>query len=124
MKKILLVDDEEDILISLGSILKRNNYEVISTTKGKEALELTKRLSPDLIILDLLMPDMDGTEVALALEKDFSTKDIPLIFLTGMLTKKEELPEKKTGRHHYAIAKPVTTTELLKVIESALQEEK
>lgn len=124
MKTILLVDDEEDILISLSSILKKSNYDVIPAAEGKEVLPLARRFKPDIIILDLMLPDMDGTEVAFGLEKDFTTKDIPIIFLTGMLTKEEEMPLKKTGRRHYAVAKPVTAKELLKVIDSALEEKK
>jgi DNA-binding response OmpR family regulator len=123
MKKILLADDEVDILGALGNILTRNNYEVISTDKGKEVVKLANNSQPDAIILDLLMPDMDGTEVAAMLERYSTTKDIPIIFLTGTLTKGEEMPGKKTGKRHYALAKPVSSEELLKVVESALQKE-
>jgi len=121
MKKILLVDDEIDILGSLGNILKSNNYEVSSTMEGKRVMGLAKQIAPDVIILDVLMPDMDGTEVALELEKDPATQDIPVIFLTGMLPKEKELPYKKTNALHYAVAKPVTAEELLQVIETALK---
>ena len=114
-KKILLVDDEEDALLHLGNILKSSNYEVISTPRGKEAIGLAKETKPDLIILDVLMPDMDGTDVALALKDDPYTKNIPIIFLTGMLTRGEELLDEKIHRHR-AIAKPITKEEVLNTI--------
>ena len=111
-KKILLVDDEEEALFHLGNILERCNYEVVSTPRGKEAIGLAKRINPDLIILDVFMPDMDGTDVALALEDDMQTKDIPIIFLTSMLTRGEEFLQGKIHKHR-AIAKPATKEEIL-----------
>ena len=120
MKKILLVDDEKDVLEFMGSILQRNNYEIFPTTKGEEAMGLAKKVAPDAIILDVIMPDKDGTEVAMELGQDPATKDIPVIFLTGMLSPEQEMPGRKTNSHHYAIAKPVTTEELLQVIQNAL----
>ena len=119
MKKILLVDDEEDVLFALGNILRRHNYEVVATTLGREAIELAKTTAPDLIILDVLLPDKDGAEVAFALEQDTLTKNIPIVFLTGILTKAEEVPGKKTGTH-YTIAKPIIADELLDIIAKVL----
>jgi len=119
-KKILVVDDEEDVLIPLSNTLKRANYEVISTTKGKEAVELAIKLRPDLIIRDIILPDMGGTEVAAVLVENPSTTNIPIIFLTGILTKQEEESiEGKTGKH-YVIAKPVTVKELLEMVGKIL----
>jgi DNA-binding response OmpR family regulator len=118
-KKILVVDDEEETLVFLGNILKRQNYEVITTTKGRDAIKLAKRLEPNLIILDVVLPDMIGGEVAKRLEEELATKEIPIVFLTGLFTKEEEFPGKKTGRR-YIIAKPVTEEELLNVIQKAI----
>ncbi|MFC1704366.1 two-component system response regulator [Candidatus Omnitrophota bacterium] len=118
-KKILLVDDEEDTLLHLGNILKRNNYEVVTTSQGRDAISLAKQNTPNVIILDVLMPDMDGAEVAATLEQDPSTKDIPIIFLTGIFTKEEEFPGKKTGKR-FAIAKPVASEELLATIAQVI----
>ena len=120
MKKILLVDDEQDILDSLGNILRRNNYEVVTTSKGADVLELARSTKPDLLILDVLMPDKDGTEVAIDLENDPTTKDIPVMFLTGMMAKEEELPENKTNKMHYSVAKPVEKEELLNLITQVI----
>jgi hypothetical protein len=119
-KKILVVDDEEDIAVHLSNILKGANYEVIYTTKGRDALELVKSFKPNLIILDILIPDMEGSEVASILTQDPATADITIIFLTGVIiTKKEESWINKTGKH-YLMAKPTTTKELLDKVKEVL----
>jgi CheY-like chemotaxis protein len=120
LKKILVVDDEEDVLIPLSNILKRANYEVISTTKGKEAVGLAMKLRPELIILDIVMPDMGGSEVATVLTGNPSTRNIPIIFLTGILTKQEEESLEKRSGKHYVIAKPATGKELLEMVGKIL----
>jgi len=120
LKKILVVDDEEEVLTHLSNILKRANYEVTATTKGKEATELAMKLRPDLIILDIVMPDMGGSEVSSILAANPSTANIPIIFLTGILTKQEEEAiGSKTGKH-YVIAKPITGKELLEIVGKVL----
>ncbi|MFH1338858.1 MAG: response regulator [Candidatus Omnitrophota bacterium] len=122
-KKILVVEDEQETLVHLSNILKRSSYEVISTTKGSEAVGLVKSSSPDLVILDIVMPDMSGSEVAAALSEDPATAGIPIIYLTGILTKKEELSIKKTGRH-FIMAKPTTGKEILEKVEQVLAAQK
>lgn len=114
-KKILVVDDEEEILKHLVRVLERYNYEVISATKGKEALELATDQKPDLIILDIVLPDIDGGQVAFALSENPSTANIPVVFLTGMIKKDEEHTVKTTG-NRFVIAKPVVIEELLEKI--------
>ncbi len=115
-KKILVVDDEPEVLVHLSNILKRANYEVVATTKGKEAVELAMRLKPDLIILDIVMPDMGGSEVAAVLTTEPSTTSIPIIFLTGILTKQEEETLGGKAGRRYVIAKPATGEEILQMI--------
>ncbi len=118
-KKILVVEDEEETLIHLSNILKRSNYEVISTTKGSKAVGLAKHFQPDLIVLDIVIPDMSGSEVAATLLEDPVTARIPIIYLTGILTKEEELLIKRTGRH-YIMAKPTTGKEILEKVKQVL----
>ncbi|MFH1578473.1 MAG: response regulator [Candidatus Omnitrophota bacterium] len=120
LKKILVADDEMEALASLSNILKRANYEVISTSKGKEVVGLAMRLKPDLIILDIVMPDMGGSEIAGTLVGNNTTTNIPIIFLTGILSRQEEESvESRTGRH-YVLAKPATPEELLEMVSKAL----
>jgi DNA-binding response OmpR family regulator len=121
-KRILLVDDEQEVLTYLGNILKRANYDPICTTKGREAIDFARNLRPrpDLIILDIVMPDVDGGDVAAVLSGDRRTAEIPVIFLTGILTKEEELSGKAIGKH-CVVAKPVMPEELLVLINKVLR---
>lgn len=91
--KILLVDDEADIVTVIRLRLESSGYEVIVATDGKEALNAARTLKPDLIILDLMLPTMDGFSVARMLKYDARYKSIPII----MLTAKAGLDVRKTG---------------------------
>lgn len=119
-KKILLVDDEEETLVFLSSILRRHDYDVVFTSKSTEVVELAKQNKPDVIILDIVMPQLDGGEVAVALENDPATKNIPIVFLSGIVDKKEEFLDVKAGRQYELVAKPVNEEELLAVIKKVL----
>lgn len=118
-KKILVVDDEEEILEHLTNILERAGYTVITTSKGKKVLELAQNQRPDLIILDIVLPDMDGSEVARRLAESPSTAGVPVVFLTGILKKEEEINVEKTGKS-YIMAKPVTGEDLLEMVSRVL----
>ena len=119
-KKILVVDDEQEVLIHLTNILKRAHYEVISTTKGKEAVQLAKKLKPDLIILDILIPDMGGEHIFEVLSEDPSTSNISIIFLTGTISKeKQEYLRRQTG-NYCVLAKPITNEEVLETVSKVL----
>lgn len=122
LKKILIVDDEEEALIHLGNILRRANYEIISATGGKEAVKLAKEQSPDLIILDIVMADLEGGEVAAILAEHPSTAEIPIIFLTGILTKNEDLLGKTSGKRH-VLAKPAMPKDLLEMVSKLLNKD-
>jgi len=115
-KRILLVDDEEEALVHLKKILERAKFNVITTTKGIEALNLAKLHHPDLIILDVFLPDLEGDEVAAQLAEDPACADIPIIFLSGIvMTREDKFSGEKFGRH-YILAKPVTPKEILDMI--------
>jgi len=116
-KKILIVDDDKDVLSVLEKRLTVEKYSVITANNGQDAIILAKAQRPDLIMLDIIMPGIDGAEVAGKLREDPETKNIPVIFLTCMLTPEEE----KQKRHHVAgnifIAKPYDIKELLSEIK-------
>lgn len=116
--KILIIDDEE----GFTQLVKKNleatgKYEVKAEGKGALGLKIAKEFKPDLIFLDILMPDMEGSEVAAQIENDRDTKNIPVVFLTA-IAKKEEVEQAKgiIGGHPF-IAKPVTAEELITCIE-------
>lgn len=105
-KKILVADDDEVFLKLLDNDLTKEGYAVIKTQSGKEAISLAKSQKPDLIFLDLNMPDVSGGEVGEILKHDPRTKGIPVIFLTGLLTKKEEEERGRMIGGNRFIAKP------------------
>jgi len=120
-KKVLVVDDEHQLLEHLTNILKRAGYDVFATGKGVQAIELAQSERPDIIILDIMLPDMDGSEISRRLADEPSTSAIPIVFLTGILRKEEELNISKTGRS-YVMAKPVTGEDLLEMVSRVLSE--
>jgi len=119
-KKILVVDDDKVFLRILDERLSSAGYAVAFASNGKEAVSMAKERQPDLIILDVMMPEMDGAETAKTLENDPSTKDIPIIFITALLSKEDE--EKRgfiSGRTSFA--KPVDIDLLLREIHKILE---
>jgi DNA-binding response OmpR family regulator len=121
-KKILLVDDEKDFCFFVKGNLERTGaYDVIATTTAKEGLKLARTESPDLVLLDISMPEMSGDELAVAMGDDAETDKIPIIFLTAILTKRETAGEiyKEIGGRKF-LAKPVTTRELVAAIDAVL----
>ncbi|MDH4217886.1 MAG: response regulator [Candidatus Aminicenantes bacterium] len=119
IKEILIVDDDKVILRTLEKILLSAGYSVIPLSLGREAIRIAKERSPDLIILDIMMPDMDGGDVAFTLKNNPETKNIPIVFLSSLVTKREEQSSSK--KHGiYFIAKPFERDELLRQIRKYL----
>jgi len=118
-KKILIVDDEQDTLSVLGKGLTAEGYSIIKADNGGDVLDLAKSERPDLIILDILMPGMDGGEVARMLKEVPETKDIPIIFLTGMFPKREEEEEGRVVAGNIMFDKPYDILKLITAIEKA-----
>ena len=120
-KEILIVDNDRVILRTLEKILLGAGYSVIPLSLGREAVKIAKDRSPDLIILDIMMPDMDGGDVAHILKNDPETRDIPIIFFSSLVTKSEE---QSSSRKHglYFLAKPINRDELLKRIREYIRE--
>jgi putative two-component system response regulator len=106
MNRLLIVDDEPINIQILSSILG-DDYALNAATNGKKALELAKSQSPDLILLDMMMPDIDGLEVCKILKADPATEAIPVIFVTGMSDPENEERGLDAGAVDY-ISKPVS----------------
>ena len=118
-KRILVVDDEEDILSVLKFRLEANNYEVLSATDGQEGLNKARSERPDLMILDLMLPKLDGYKVCRMLKFDEGYKNIPIIMFTARDQKKDEELGKEMGADAY-IPKPFESEVLLEKIKELL----
>lgn len=82
-KRIMIVDDEEDIRISVGQILEVSGYEVVKAEDGKDCLNKLEKKIPDLVILDIMMPGMSGWDVAARIKENPKWNKIPIVFLTA-----------------------------------------
>ena len=121
---ILAVDDEESFtfFVKLNLQTKTNERFKVSTAgSGEEGLRLARKLKPDLILLDIMMPDMSGAEVAEELLLDERTKNIPIIFITALVKKEEVQKESGFMGGREFIAKPVSREELIRRIEETLK---
>ncbi|MEK6791576.1 MAG: response regulator transcription factor [Deltaproteobacteria bacterium] len=110
--KILAVDDEKDILRLLEHNLGMEGFKVITAGDGRDGLEMARRELPDLIILDIMLPNMEGTEVLKALKKDDITEKIPVIMLTARGEELDRVLGLELGADDY-IVKPFSPKELL-----------
>ncbi len=117
-KKILIVDDEESITNVFKLLIERTGkYEVRTETKGAKALAAAKKFKPDLILLDIMMPDLDGGEVAAQIKEDSETFDIPIVFVSAAITKQEAEEKEKIHGGYPMLAKPVSLDELMSAVE-------
>ncbi len=118
--KILVVDDEPNIARILAYELKKENYTVLLANDGAEALEISKKELPDLIISDIMMPKMDGYELCRHLKENPTLKAIPFIFLTAKTGDENKVYGVSIGAQKYLI-KPVNKDELLKAVNLRLK---
>ncbi len=102
-KKVLLADDEDDIRITLGKRLKTKGYEVETAVDGLEALDKVKSFSPDLLILDVMMPELNGFQVCRALREDPKTKDLPVLILTAKAQESDRFWSEEVGATRMAL---------------------
>jgi DNA-binding response OmpR family regulator len=116
-KKILIVDDEDDILHFLELVLREKGYEVATASGGHEALTKAQLERPDLVLLDIMMPQMDGWEVLKLLRVDEGTNQIPVAMLSARTEAKDRVQGLQEGAIDY-ICKPFSLQELLGKIET------
>jgi two-component system, cell cycle response regulator DivK len=115
-KKILIVEDEPRNLKLFRDLLQRFGYETIEATDGEQGVELARVGNPDLILMDIMMPKMDGIEATRILKADTATKNIPVIALTSYAMKGDRERTLEAGCDWY-MAKPIDIQELLKAVE-------
>ena len=118
-KKILVCDDEPYILMALTDAVEMEGYECVTAINGKEALQKARETLPDLILLDIMMPFMDGFEVCRELKADAATRDIPVIMLTAKSQQVDIQKGKDAGADDY-ITKPFRPSTLRKKFNEVL----
>ena len=119
-EKILIVDDEADILTLLEYNLEKAGFMVISANDGPDAVEITKMERPDLIILDIMLPSMEGTEVCKILKSGDATRHIPIIMLTAKGEEVDRIVGFELGADDY-ITKPFSPRELILRVKAVLK---
>ena len=119
-KKILIVDDEKDWCTILSDALSQDHYRVVTAFNGKTALQLAKKEKPDLILLDIKMPGMDGLEVLRKIKK--MKKEIVVIMFTGYGTLETARETMKLGAYDY-VTKPVDLLLLKSLMKEVLRED-
>jgi two-component system, sensor histidine kinase and response regulator len=119
-KKILIVDDDKYIRRLLTQVLGKFSYKTFEAVSGDEALSIAGKLSPDVILLDLMMPGMDGYRVCEQLKGMESTRDIPVIFVTAKTDIRDRVQGFGLGAHDY-ICKPIQPKELIARVDAALR---
>jgi two-component system response regulator VicR len=124
MKRILCIEDEQEMIDLIRLILTRRGFEVLGANGGKLGLEAIHTEKPDLVLLDLMMPDMDGWEVYQQMKADEATRDIPVIIVTA----KAQSIDKVLGLHIAKvddyIAKPFSPQELMNSVDAVLARKK
>ena len=126
MKKILIVDDDPEVVELVRNRLEANHYEVACAADGQIGIKKAQKEKPDLILMDIMMPNLPGGDAVRLLKSDVATKHIPVIFLTAVTS---NLPQGKEanginveGQYYPAIAKPFKSEILLFEIERAIGE--
>jgi len=120
MRRVLIVEDDPDLRELLSYELAREGFDVDATALGREALRLCRRRTPDLVLLDLMLPDYSGIEICTALRRSPETRLVPIIFLTARHTEAERIHGLEVGADDY-VSKPFSMRELLLRIHALLK---
>ena len=118
-RKVLVVDDEADVLLLCRVNLEFEGYEVVEAADGEEAMEKVAAEQPDVVLLDVMMPKMDGWQVLAALKANPATMDIPVVMLTAKVQDQDQIRGWSGGAAEY-ITKPFSPLALSQVLEEVL----
>lgn len=120
-KKILIIEDEPEVVMMMRARLEHEGYQVIACPDGTEGISMVHEEKPDLILLDIMMPKIDGFQVCRLLKENPETRDIPVIFVTGLEVNDVKQKVKESGADG-AIQKPYEPKELLEKVKGCLTE--
>lgn len=123
MKKILLVDDQKEVRLLVETTLDGSGYEFYGATNGREAVDRAISIIPDLILMDVIMPEMDGFEACRRIKNNPALKHIPIIMLTARSQQADMEKGREAGADDYFI-KPFSPIALLKKVDEILKGEK
>ena len=115
--KVLIVDDEPNIVMSLDFLMRKAKYEVFIARNGSEALELATQQQPDLMLLDIMMPDIDGYEVCQRVKQSEETKHCHVVFISAKSKEADIQKGLEMGASMY-VTKPFSTRDLMKKIKA------
>ncbi len=121
MKKILFIEDEESLQRAMGSMLEQKKLEILKALNGEEGLVVAKKETPDLILLDLILPKKNGFEVLGELKKDPATKGIPIIVLTNLEGSSDIERALALGATTYLVKANYALEDIMMKIESVLE---
>ena len=121
MKKVLIAEDDPSILISLDYLMRKKGYEVFVARDGKEAWDIAQEQTPDAVLLDVMMPHMDGYEVCEHIESTPKTQNAKVVFLTAKAREEDKEKGYAVGASDY-ITKPFSTTHIAKRVKELLEE--
>ncbi len=119
LKKILVVDDDPYILMSLEFLMKKNGYDVMVARNGTEALEIVEKQLPDVVLLDIMMPDVDGYEICKHIKASKKLKDAKVVFMSAKTKEADIRKGYDLGASLY-ITKPFSTREMIKQIKELM----
>lgn len=122
IRRVVYIEDEPEMIDLVRLILKRKQYEVIGASGGREGLDAVRKTIPDIILLDLMMPDMDGWEVYQQLKADEATRSIPVIVITAKAQRIDKVLGLHIAKVDDYISKPFSPMELIESLQKVFEE--
>lgn len=119
-RKVVYIEDEQEMIDLVRLILVRKGYEVVGAEGGREGLDLIRRILPDVVLLDLMMPDMDGWDVYQQMKADEATRHIPVIVVTAKAQNIDKVLGLHIAKVEDYISKPFSPQELISSLERVL----
>ncbi len=123
MKKVLVIDDEKVVRMSLEKVLLRAGYSVLLAENGKQGIQMAQEQNPNLILLDIMMPEMGGVETIDFLRRDQRTKNMPVIFITSLVEEsdvKDGFVQGSKGIDQCFISKPFDVETVLRLVHASI----
>jgi CheY-like chemotaxis protein len=119
-KTILIVDDNEDIITTYRVVLDRMGYGVVVVKDGLEVLDVIEKVKPDLVLLDVLLPGLSGSEICKSIKETAQTRDIPVVAITASVSADTRKRMKEVGADEFLL-KPIDVSDLNRVIKQFIQ---